>query len=91
MLYVLFLVRSFEVDHTTIKPELTLIMGNMDIILGCLENKNFITRKPKDDDREDKQKPNVRGWVLTMTHRDALITLIDQSLTYSFVLVSFIS
>ncbi|RVW70653.1 Retrovirus-related Pol polyprotein from transposon 17.6 [Vitis vinifera] len=41
------------------------------LIRDCPENRKFITGKPKEENKEDKQKPKAQGWVFAMTHRDA--------------------
>ena len=41
------------------------------MVRDCPENKNFITGKPKEENKEDKQKPRAQGRVFAMTHRDA--------------------
>ena len=38
------------------------------MIRDCLENKNFIIGKPKEENKEDKQKPRVQGWMFAMNH-----------------------
>ena len=38
------------------------------------ENKKFIIGKPKEENKEDKQKTRAQGWVFAMTHRDAQAT-----------------
>ncbi|RVW90715.1 hypothetical protein CK203_046458 [Vitis vinifera] len=38
------------------------------------ENKKFITEKPKEDNKTDKQKPRPQGKVFAMTHYDAQAT-----------------
>ncbi|RVW80541.1 Retrovirus-related Pol polyprotein from transposon 17.6 [Vitis vinifera] len=40
----------------------------------CPENRKFITGKPKEENKEDKQKPKAQGRVFAMTHRDAQAT-----------------
>ncbi|RVW95658.1 Transposon Ty3-I Gag-Pol polyprotein [Vitis vinifera] len=49
------------------------------LIRDCPENRKFITRKPKEENKEDKQKPKAQGRVV----------LIDPGSTHSFVSVSF--
>ena len=44
------------------------------MIQDCPENKKFIIGKPKNENKEDKQKPKAQGWVFAMTHRDAQAT-----------------
>nr|CAN68039.1 hypothetical protein VITISV_018924 [Vitis vinifera] len=41
------------------------------LIRDCLENRKFITGKPKEENKENKQKPKAQGRVFAMTHRDA--------------------
>ncbi|KAL6325919.1 hypothetical protein AAG906_038410 [Vitis piasezkii] len=43
-------------------------------IWDCLENKKFIIGKPKEENKEDKQKPRVQGRMFAMTHQDAQAT-----------------
>ena len=38
------------------------------------ENKKFTFRKPKEGNKEDRQKPRAQGRVFAMTHRDARAT-----------------
>ncbi|RVX02879.1 Retrovirus-related Pol polyprotein from transposon 17.6 [Vitis vinifera] len=38
------------------------------------ENRKFITGKPKEENKEDEQKPKAQGRVFAMTHRDAQAT-----------------
>ncbi|RVW85873.1 Retrovirus-related Pol polyprotein from transposon 17.6 [Vitis vinifera] len=44
------------------------------LIRDCPENRKFITGKPKEENKEDKQKPKAQGQVFAMTHRDAQAT-----------------
>ncbi|RVW67712.1 Retrovirus-related Pol polyprotein from transposon 17.6 [Vitis vinifera] len=44
------------------------------LIRDCPENRKFITGKPKEENKEDKQKPKAQGRVFAMTHRDAQAT-----------------
>ena len=44
------------------------------MVRDCPENKKFIIGKPKEENKEDKQKPRAQGRVFTMTHRDAQAT-----------------
>ena len=44
------------------------------MIRDCPENKKFIIGKPKEENKEDKQKPRVQGWMFAMTHQDAQAT-----------------
>ena len=41
------------------------------MIRDCPENKKFIIGKPKEENKENKQKPRVQGWIFAMTHQDA--------------------
>ena len=41
------------------------------LIKDCPENRKFITGKPKEENKKDKQKPKAQGQVFAMTHRDA--------------------
>ena len=38
------------------------------------ENKKFVFRKPKEENKEDRQKLRAQGRVFTMTHRNAQAT-----------------
>ncbi|RVW98888.1 Transposon Ty3-G Gag-Pol polyprotein [Vitis vinifera] len=49
-----------------------LVQGHL--IRDCPENRKFITGKPKEENKEDKQKPKAQGRVFAMTHRDAQAT-----------------
>ena len=40
----------------------------------CLENKKFVFGKPKEENKEDRQKPRAQGQVFAMTYRDAQAT-----------------
>ena len=44
------------------------------MVQDCSEDKKFIIGKPKEENKEDKQKPRAQGWVFSMTHRDAQAT-----------------
>ncbi|KAL6334181.1 hypothetical protein AAG906_006764 [Vitis piasezkii] len=44
------------------------------LIRDCPENRKFIIGKPKEENKEDKQKPKAQGRVFAMTHRDARAT-----------------
>ena len=44
------------------------------MIWDCPENKKFIIGKPKEENKEDKQKPRVQGRMFAMTHQDAQTT-----------------
>ncbi|RVW70732.1 Transposon Ty3-G Gag-Pol polyprotein [Vitis vinifera] len=44
------------------------------LIRDCPENRKFITGKPKEENKEDKQKPKAQGQMFAMTHRDAQVT-----------------
>ncbi|KAL6330238.1 hypothetical protein AAG906_040160 [Vitis piasezkii] len=37
------------------------------------KNKKFMIGKPKEDNKEDKQKPRVQGLMFAMTHQDAQV------------------
>ncbi|RVW41778.1 Cathepsin D [Vitis vinifera] len=41
------------------------------MVRDCPKNKKFIIEKPKEENKEGKQKPRAQGWVFAMTHRDA--------------------
>ena len=44
------------------------------MVRDCPENKKFVFGKPKEENTEDRQKPEAQGWVFSMTHRDAQAT-----------------
>ena len=44
------------------------------MIRDCPENKKFIIGKPKEENKENKQKPRVQGRIFAMTHQDAQAT-----------------
>ncbi|RVW22548.1 hypothetical protein CK203_105656 [Vitis vinifera] len=44
------------------------------MIRDCPENKKFIIGKPKEENKENKQKPRVQGLIFAMTHQDAQAT-----------------
>ncbi|RVW68203.1 Transposon Ty3-G Gag-Pol polyprotein [Vitis vinifera] len=44
------------------------------LIRDCLENRKFINGKPKEENKEDKQKPKAQERVFSLTHRDAQAT-----------------
>ena len=44
------------------------------MVRDCPENKKFAFGKPKEEHKEDRQKPRAQGWVFSMTHRDAQAT-----------------
>ncbi|RVW79623.1 Transposon Ty3-I Gag-Pol polyprotein [Vitis vinifera] len=44
------------------------------LIRDCPENRKFVIGKPKEENKEDKQKPKAQGRVFAMTHRDAQAT-----------------
>ena len=44
------------------------------MIRDCPKNKKFIIGKPKEENKEDKQKPRVQWWMFAMTHQDAQAT-----------------
>ena len=44
------------------------------MVRDCPENKKFVFGKPKEENKEDRQKPRAQGWVFAMTHRDAQAT-----------------
>ena len=41
---------------------------------GLSKSKKFVFGKPKDENKEDRQKPRSQGQVFAMTHRDAQAT-----------------
>ena len=41
---------------------------------GLSKSKKFVFGKPKDENKEDRQKPRAQGQVFAMTHRDAQAT-----------------
>ncbi|RVW21225.1 hypothetical protein CK203_114569 [Vitis vinifera] len=44
------------------------------LIRDCPEKRKFIIGKPKEENKEDKQKPKAQGRVFAMTHQDAQAT-----------------
>ena len=44
------------------------------MIRDCPKNKKFMIGKPKEENKEDKQKPRVQGRMFAMTHQDAQTT-----------------
>nr|CAN81227.1 hypothetical protein VITISV_038888 [Vitis vinifera] len=44
------------------------------MVRDCPENKKFVFGKPKEENKEDRQKPRAQGRVFSMTHRDAQAT-----------------
>ena len=44
------------------------------MVRDCSENKKFAFGKPKEENKEDRQKLRAQGWVFSMTHRDAQAT-----------------
>ena len=44
------------------------------MVKDCLENKKFVFGKPKEENKEDSQKPRAQGRVFAMTHGDAQAT-----------------
>ena len=44
------------------------------MVRDCPENKKFAFGKPKEENKEDRQKPRAQGRVFSMTHRDAQAT-----------------
>ena len=44
------------------------------MVRDCPENKKFVFGKPKEENKEDRQKPRAQVQVLTMTHKDAQAT-----------------
>ncbi|RVX10781.1 hypothetical protein CK203_018363 [Vitis vinifera] len=56
------------------KTSYAAFMKHGHMIRDCLENKKFIIGKPKEDNKEDKQKPRVQGRMFAMTHQDAQAT-----------------
>ena len=45
------------------------------MVRDCPENKKFVFGKPKEENKEDRQKPKAQGRVFAMTRRDAQILL----------------
>ena len=41
------------------------------MVRDCPKSKKFIFRKPKEENKEDRQKPRAQGRVFAMTHGDA--------------------
>ncbi|KAL6321211.1 hypothetical protein AAG906_016245 [Vitis piasezkii] len=44
------------------------------MVRDCPENKKFVFGKPKEENKEDRQKPGAQGRVFSMIHRDAQAT-----------------
>ena len=44
------------------------------MVQDCPQNKKFVIGKPKEENKEDKQKPRAQGRVFVMTHQDAQAT-----------------
>ena len=44
------------------------------MVRDCPENKKFAFGKPKEENKEDRQKPRAQGRVFAMTHKDAQAT-----------------
>ncbi|RVX18791.1 hypothetical protein CK203_006981 [Vitis vinifera] len=44
------------------------------MVWDCPESKKIVFGKPKEENKEDRQKPRAQGWVFAMTHRDAQAT-----------------
>ena len=44
------------------------------MVRDCLKNKKFAFGKPKEENKNDRQKPRAQGRVFTMTHRNAQAT-----------------
>ena len=44
------------------------------MIWDCPKQKKFVIRKPKEENKEDKQKPRVQGRVFAITYLDAQAT-----------------
>ena len=73
------------------------------MIRDCPKNKKFVFRKPKEDNKEDRQKPRAQGQAFVMTHRDAqatsdvvagtlqIHTLFARALIYFGLMHSFVS
>ena len=40
------------------------------MIRDYLEKKKFVIGKSKEENKKDKQKPKVQGWVFAITHSD---------------------
>ena len=41
------------------------------MVRDCPKNKKFVFGKPKEENKEDRQKRRAQGRVFAMTHRDA--------------------
>ena len=44
------------------------------MVRDCLESRKFVFRQPKEENKDDRQKPRAQGRVFAMTHRDARAT-----------------
>ena len=45
------------------------------MVRDCPKSRKFVFGKPKEENKEDRQKPKAQGWVFAMTRRDAQILL----------------
>ena len=45
------------------------------MVQDCPESRKFVFGKPKEENKEDRQKPKAQGRVFAMTRRDAQILL----------------
>ena len=44
------------------------------MVWDCPESRKFVFGKPKEENKDDRQKPRAQGRVFSMTHRDAQAT-----------------
>ncbi|KAL6326034.1 hypothetical protein AAG906_038526 [Vitis piasezkii] len=70
--------KMFVSIESQIKGEVVQNLDHGHMIRDCLENKKFIIGKPKEENKEDKQKPRVQGQMFAMTHQDSQATSIWQ-------------
>ncbi|RVX07590.1 hypothetical protein CK203_025146 [Vitis vinifera] len=63
--------KMFSSIESHIKGEL---VQNLDVTCSICENKKFIIGKPKKENKMDKQKPRVQGWMFATTHQDTQAT-----------------
>ena len=73
--FILLVARSMGVGHAIERQELALVVENRDLWFEIVQkNKKFVFGKPKEKNKEDRQKPRAQGRVFSMTHRDAQAT-----------------
>ncbi|KAL6340463.1 hypothetical protein AAG906_006127 [Vitis piasezkii] len=70
-----------------IKEDNTKFKCDLHMIWDCLENKKFITEKPNEKNKKDKQKLRAQEQVFAMTHYDTQITFDVKDVKFTFDLV----